>query len=220
MKLSLIILFCICCHICLGQNNRQIRTIDSAFYATQIDSLRYLFGYNKKIQIDYELSILIALSYFPELDSSKIIFKKARSKTTANARPTTLSLLFRKRTKRVYVIRINYKQKDSIVTLHEVFFNARIGLFGHELSHFIDYRGKNIFGITKRLLSYTNKKGKERFEKEIDLMTVNRGLGWQLYDFAFYVLNESDAKTRYKEFKKNIYLEPEEISEIINKSWR
>ena len=51
-------------------------------------------------------------------------------------------------------------------------------------------------------------------------MTIKRGLGWQLYNWSFYVLYESDAKLEYKEFKKTIYLEPEEISEIINKRWR
>ncbi len=216
MKVFLILLFTIVSAVCLGQYKEQIKSIDSVSYRSQIDRLRKRFGQNKTIPKKHELSILLALSYYPELIGVKIVFKDSKISTTLNARPTTLSLLFRKKQHRKYIVRINTKQKDSLVTLNEVPFNAKIGLFGHEFNHFIDYERLNLFGVMKRLFSYTNKKSKEKFEKEIDLMTIKRGLGWQLYDWSFYVLNRSDAKIKYKAFKKLIYLEPEEILEIIN----
>jgi hypothetical protein len=218
MKLIFALLIGTYSYNCLSQNYYQIRVIDSLSYSSKIDSLKILFGYNKKIPAESDLPILLALSYYPELDSSCIVFKKSKIKTTLNTRPAIYSILFLPREKRKYVIRINSNVKDSIITLNEVPFNAEIGLFGHELNHIIDYRSKGFFGIIYRLISYTSNESKEKFEKEIDKGTIYRGLGWQLYDWSYFVLNSSDAKKKYKEFKKMIYLEPDEIHEIIMKS--
>jgi hypothetical protein len=67
-----------------------------------------------------------------------------------------------------------------------------------------------------RLFSYSNKKSKAKFEKEIDLATVQIGLGWQLHDWAKYVLEYSKASVKYKAFKQAIYLTPLDIAEAIN----
>jgi len=212
-KTSVIALLCCINVICFCQE-KSISEFNSALYPVKIDSLRNLFGHNKKIPTENELPILIALSYYPELEDTKIIFKNSKIKTTLNARPAILSLFTRN--KRKYIVRINNKCSDSIVNLKKVSFEAKIGLFGHEFSHFIDYKKKNALQILGRLLSYTNLRGKERFEKEIDSMTISRGLGRQLYKWAFYVVNESNAKQKYKAFKKQIYLEPDEILGILN----
>jgi hypothetical protein len=217
MKLIFLLLIGTFSYYCFGQNYGQIRIIDSLSYSSITDSLKNLYGYNKKIPAEFDLPILLALSYYPELDSSCIIFKKSKIKTTLNTRPTIYSILFLPKTKRKYVIRINNNLKDSIITLNEVPFNAEIGLFGHEINHIIDFRSKGLFGIIYRLISYTNNESKEKFEKEIDKGTIYRGLGWQLYDWSYFVLNGSDAKKKYKEFKKMIYLEPDEIHDIIMK---
>jgi hypothetical protein len=162
------------------------------------------------------LSVLIALSFFPELSDSKIIFKGKEIKTTLNARPTISSLLFSKKSNRTYVIRINTNKSDSIISFNNIPFNAKIGLFAHEFSHFSDYQSRSLFGIIARGVSYSSKKTKAKFEKEIDLNTINRGLGWQLFDWSNYVQNESNATFKYKQFKMNIYLSPEDILKTIN----
>ena len=200
-----------------SQPHKNIREFDSAFYAGKIDSLKKVFGYNKTLIPEHELSVLIALSYFPELDSTPIVFKRKKIKTTLNTRPSFWSLIFRKRANRKYIIRINSKTKDSLVLFDAVPFNAKIGLLGHEFSHIIDYSKKGSFGVAGRGWSYRNSRQKELFEKEIDSITISRGLGWQLYDWSEYVLNKSDARQSYKSFKKNIYLEPEEIKEILQR---
>jgi len=190
-------------------------TMDS----TIIDSLKCIYGYNKEIPLRYAAPIYMALSHYPELDSSKIVFKYIKIKTTLNVRPTVFSMIFRKRSERKYVIRINNTLKDSVFLLNNsIPFNAMIGLFGHEFSHVIDYNSKNIFGVLSRLISYTNNNSKEKFEKGIDTITIKRGLGWQLYDWSYYVLEESIGTAKYKKFKRLIYLEPDEIKEIITSS--
>jgi hypothetical protein len=194
-------------------------------FSRKIDSCNYDIG---KLSIDSdscnlyncpktdEMSVLIALSFFPELSGRKIIFKGKEIKTTLNARPTISSLLFSKKSNRTYVIRINTNKSDSIISLSDIPFNAKIGLFAHEFSHFSDYQSRSLFGIIARGISYSSKKTKATFEKEIDLNTINRGLGWQLFDWSNYVQNESNATFKYKEFKMNIYLSPEDILKTIN----
>ena len=198
-----------------SQDLKNRREIDSTFCATKIDSLQKVTGFNKEITSQYKLPALIALSYFPELDSTRIIFKQKKIKTTLNSRPTIWSMIFRKRANRKFIIRINNRKEDSLVLLSVVPFNAKIGLLGHEFSHIIDYQNKNISGVFKRGWSYRNKKKKELFEKEIDSITISRGLGWQLYDWSVYVLEKSEARQEYKAFKKDIYLEPDEIKKLM-----
>lgn len=183
--------------------------IDSTYYSKFTDQLEKMFGKNKIIPQKYKLCILIALSFYPELAESKILFVESKISTTLNARPKTSSIIMG--TKKEYVIRINTCTKDSTVTIDEVPFNARIGLLGHEFAHFIDYENKSIWGIVGRLLDYSNNRDKAAYEKEIDLMTIKRGLGWQLYHWAYFIQNESDASAEYKKYKQEIYLTPKEI---------
>lgn len=216
MKKFLMSLFCLFYFASFSQNI-SIRTIDSLVYYGFIDSLRTNFGFNKTIAKKYELSILIAFSYFPELKNTKVKFKETKIKTSLNARPTISSLLFKKKEKRTYVVRINNSKKDSIALLSKAPFNAIIGVFGHEFSHFKDYNTRNFSGIMQRLYAYSNDLSKEAFEKEIDNNTIKRNLGWQLYDWAYYVLHNANAKKEYIEFKRLIYLEPLEIENILKK---
>jgi len=198
-----------------GQKPLPVRNFDSLEYVAQIDMLEKQFGTNKKIPEDIKLEVLLTLAYFPELKNSQIKFKKGLISTTLNARPTILSVLFKNKENRNYIVRINKTKKDSMVTYNEVPFNAKIGLLSHEFTHFVDYLDKDIGGVANRLVMYINKHTKRKYEHEIDSLVVRRKLGWQLYDWSYFVLNSSDASKKYKKFKKYTYLEPEEILEIM-----
>lgn len=161
-----------------------------------------------------QTSFLVAISYFPELSNSRIQLKYRKIRTTLNVRPTIGSLIFNGREKRNYIIRINCSLKDSVITLNEVPSGAQVGLIGHELSHIVDYRSKNIWGIISRAFAYLSKQGKTRFEKEIDGIAIKHGLGSALYQWSNYVLYHSDASFKYKRFKSNIYMKPEEIRDL------
>ncbi len=201
--------------IAFSQTNSQLEIMDSSTYASKLDSFKLKFSKNKTVIKEYELATYIALSYYPELSATRISFKKAKIKTTLNARPSLGSLLFRSRKDRNYVIRINNTVKDSIIDFKNIPFNAKVGLLGHEFGHISDYKDKTIFQVMKRLFAYSSKKSKAKFEKEIDLITIKKGLGWQLHAWANYVLNESNASTKYKVFKKEIYLTPEQIKSLL-----
>ena len=205
---------------CLSQNSFSssfinLHCIDSSQHCKFIDSLEFRYGQNKNIPQKYKLAILIALSYYPELLETPIDFKETTIKTTLNARPTISSLCFKNKSNRSYVVRINTSQKKGMITIDEVPFNASIGIFAHEFSHFIDYQNRTFKGVLERLWSYTSKKKKALYEKEIDSMTIARGLKWQLYDWSYYAIFQSNASETYKLFKQTTYLTPEEILEQI-----
>ena len=212
---SIFILFVLLTHVSLSQQDQQTRK-DSILVALQYDSLYSELGYYKTIAEDYQIPFIAALSKYPELDSTRIIVKRAKISTSLNARPTIASLLFRSKEKRKYVIRVNTRLKDSLILLEDAPFNACVGVFGHELGHIFDYSTRSFFGIIKRLFAYTGKRSKSSFEKEIDQLTISRELGLHLYDWAYFVLEESNGTEAYKTFKKEVYLEPEEILEIMN----
>jgi hypothetical protein len=204
-------------------SNAQIRNAPKSFDSLSItpNAINYTSKLSNKYTIpkEFELAIAIALSYYPELAETKIKFKFQKINTTLNARPTITSLLFSKREDRIYILRINNSSKDSVINVSDVPFNAKIGLFAHEFSHFTDYSKKSMFGVIGRGISYASKKSKATFEKEIDLKTIERGLGWQLYAWSNFVLNESKADIKYKQFKKETYMTPESILEMIKSTY-
>lgn len=189
--------------------------LDSTVLSSQLNSWKSEYGADKTVPIEYELAFYKAVSHYNDLKLTNIEFKYARIKTTLNARPTIGSLLFRKRNNRKYIIRINNRDSDSVILLTDVPFNAQVGLIGHELAHFSDYNRKSLGGVLNRLFAYSSKKGIEQYEKDIDQMTINAGLGWQLYDWSHYVLYRSNGSLSYKEYKRTVYLEPEEIFKYI-----
>lgn len=199
-----------------AQTTRQIRNIDSTAYQQGLDSLEMQYAAKKVVLSEHALVTFIALSYYPELNDARIEFKTAKIKTTLNARPTALSLLFRSKAKRRYVIRINSQVKDSVISFHAIPFNAKVGVLGHEFAHILDYRQRNFFQVLGRMFAYSRKKSKAKFEQEIDAVAIDKGFGWQLYDWSTYVLEQSNATAKYKAFKREIYLTPTQIEQRIS----
>lgn len=181
----------------------------------KLAEFRSSFGRNKTIPKEFEEQTLIALSYYPELKDAHIEFIRTNIKTTMACRPATGSLT--RRYSREYVITIDNDDEQKGVVLDDVAFNAQVGVIGHELAHIIDYENKGIGSIIKLGMDYATGNYPPEFEKSIDKLTIQRGLGWQLFDWADFVMNESEASKEYKEFKRKSYLTPEEIKKEIEK---
>ncbi len=176
------------------------------------DSLFKLYGNNKYIQKKIELSTLIALSFYPELKDNNIDFIYENIKTTMATRPSPLSVF---KQNRDYTIYIDNDPEGEGILIDDVPFNAQIGIIGHELAHIADYESKSGGQIIGIGLRYLHQPMRASFEKEIDIITIRKGLGWQLHDWSKYVLYESNASKEYKEYKQRTYLTPQEIiSEI------
>ncbi|MES2690974.1 MAG: hypothetical protein V4658_11265, partial [Bacteroidota bacterium] len=102
---------------------------------TDITELKKEYGMNKELPAGFEDQALQALTFFPELKKVHIRFFLKKTKTPLASRPTLLSM-FRKPENRHYVITISTRSKgilDSIL-LHNLSYNARVGVLSHELS--------------------------------------------------------------------------------------
>ena len=202
-------------HFSFGQDYSSWNCPDSITLSLKKDSLEIIYGKNKIIPRNIEVAAFYALSFYPELKNTKIVFKRKKIKTTLNVRPTFFSLIFRKRENRKYIVRVNNSSDESKVTIDDVPFNASIGLLGHEFGHIADYTSKGFFGVLGRGFAYMSKKKRKEYENEIDEITIDRGLGKALYRWSYFVLNKSNASREYKEFKRETYMRPEDILHAV-----
>ncbi len=180
---------------------------------SQKDSLMKSNGNNKEFLSGYDLISLVALSHFPELKDTKIVFKSKSINSTMQAKPKGMNV-FRRKGKRKYVVIIN--TINPKVPLDSISFNAKVGVLGHELAHIIDYESKNVWQIIGIGLRYGNKNYRAKFERATDQRTLDAGLKWQIYDFSTYVFKYNQNNTKYLEYKKKVYMTPLEILQQLD----
>lgn len=190
-----------------GEFKRRIFA-DSIVHLT--DSLQIGYAKNKNLPDDYRLQILTALSYYPELTDLEIEFVFKPLKTTMACRPAA-DFIFRRRKKRTYRIFINNNTEFAGVKIRQIPFNAQIGLIGHELGHVVDYSAKNTIRIISTATGYLFHRSRVKLEAQVDWITIEHNLGWQLYDFTNFVINKSGVSLEYIECKVNTYNLPCEI---------
>lgn len=197
-----------------GQNVQ--RVIHKNQFEQYLDSLHRKFNINKDIPEQYELQCLIALSYFPELKDDHIVFLPKKIRTTMATRPHADAIFYQKE-KRTYQIFINnlIENKDGI-NFDDVPFNAQIGLIGHELGHVADYKQKNMIRILANGIAYVlSSSYRKAFEANVDNITIEHGLGWQLHAFADFVFNDARISKSYQSFKESNYPSPQRYEEWL-----
>ena len=180
------------------------------------DSLKNIYGNNKEFIPGYELQSLVALSFYPELINTKITFKLADKESIAKTTITFFSL-FHTRDKH-FIVYINDNKSRTGLLLKETSFNAQVGAIGHELAHVADFNKRSFLGMVKWGIKYISKKSRIKTERNTDISTIQHGLGMELYYFVDHALNHSTANDRYKKFKRQNYLSPEEILELTKRS--
>lgn len=185
----------------------------------RIDSLRNELLANKTIEEDYEVPILAALLYYPDLKTTNIRFKSSRITTSMAALPRAGNI-FRKPENRKYSILINNKlNKNRTPLISSVPYAARVGVIGHELAHIVDYKTKsNKKLIYEGLAYYFNTGFKRKLEHHVDKIAIDRGLGEGILAFRIYIDKESDASEKYKRFKRRVYLTSADIEAILQQS--
>jgi hypothetical protein len=199
----------------LSQNDTLIKGFNPDYYYDIKDSLIKVYGYKKVFIPEYELPAVIALSYYPELDSTAIEFKNKRLKRFGNSRPK-MDFLFRKPSDRKYVIIINKCARDVLgFAYSDIPFNAQIGLFGHEFAHIADYSERNNLRILFFGLKYIFIQ--KSIERNTDRIAIEHSLGKQLYELREFVLKNPDIDKDYLKYKTTNYLNCEEILYEISK---
>jgi hypothetical protein len=167
---------------------------------------------------EYEAACLLALSHYPELENQKIEFVYAKGAYSMAARPVPSSM-FRNRKYRKYKIFINTESKSKGLLLPNVEFNAQVGILGHELAHILDYSQKSSFRIMLDGIGYLSKGYRAKYEKATDKVAIDRGLGWQLYEFSSCTQNHEQVPESYKIYKAKIYMCPQSILNYIQKQY-
>lgn len=191
------------------ENRLKKKVLKKEDYIEKKDSLKAIYGHNKKFLDKIELQALVALTYYPELKDCRIIFRRKRLKTTMAARPTFWSLI-KRRSKRTYVIHLN-DFDDVDVPFDSTSFNAQIGIIGHELAHILDYEHMTKMELVWLGFKYRDRHFRARMEVMTDVRTIYRGLGWQVWAFEHFVSTYPQTPREYKKYKAQIYLSPEDI---------
>ncbi len=161
----------------------------------------------------YKVLFSIVCTRFPELANENIRFRLKNINTTMTARP---SLMF---WKRKYYITINNDDQFRGIHFDRIPFNAQVGLIAHEMCHILDYRHKSWWRLIQTGLGLLIDRHKIAYEKSIDLLTIKKGFGYQLKDWAQYAMFDGKATPEYKNFKKIHYLNPDQIDSIIKATY-
>jgi len=164
---------------------------------------------------------LTALSYYPELKDSEIIFKfkDTIKKSTMQAQPLWASFI-KSKNKRGYIILISRKiQIDhEVFTIENIPSDVIVGWLGHELGHVMDYRersalGMFVFGI-KYLFSVRHLK---EVERAADTYAIQHGMGDYILQTKNFILEHAHISEKYKKRIRSFYMSPEEVMHLIEK---
>ncbi len=188
--------------------------LDSTQWHSKIDSIKSEY---QQILYDgpFSTSFYAALSAYPELKNISVQFRERNIKTTMQCRPKTFSVL-RKPGKRKFLMVFNRNRgKSRGVPIEKLSFNARVGLFAHEIAHIVDYLQMSSGQTIGLGFRYLSKKGKIALEHKIDRIVIWKGFGAQILEYAREVLQNDSITEDYRQRRMHIYLEPSEIKQLI-----
>ena len=176
-----------------------------------LSKIKEEFFQNKFIPECFELPFYIAISKYPEMKKTKITTFEKSFGLTLQAQPD-FDFLFINNKKRSYHLNINIDHsKAHGVLFTELPFDAQVGIMAHELSHILDYQKMSKLKLLHFSVMYLCIKFRKRLERHTDQVVIERGLGWQLYDWADFAMYRSGSPRRHKYYKHGYYLLPEEI---------
>ena len=185
------------------------------------------FGVNKTMPAEYEKQILAALSFFPELATTKITFILAKGNSgVIETRPEWLSV-FKNSGRRAYVVFIG--DSSARHTPRFMFRNSpvdgQVGIIGHELTHIVYFSHRNSFGLLKLGIAHVSTRYMDRFENKTDSVCIERGLGYQLIDWNIYLRKafgvadpENGPDPFFTDTTRQRYMSPARIRQVIAKS--
>ncbi len=178
------------------------------------------FGQHKNLAEGYELQCLLALSHYPELKEVPIDFVIQETFIPLASRPSPITVLF-PWLKRKYLVVISSKSADFFegILMHNLPFNEQVGVLGHELAHSLFYLDKNSFQLASIAYQYEkNGDFHDRFEQDTDKRAVAHGLGYQLYDYAFFVRKSfGNTQAEIANEEGGTYLSPKELAAEMEK---
>lgn len=213
--------------ILLSISNAKAQAPIKNFNRNGFDAGQYSdFAANKKLPEAIQSQVLRALSFYPELKNVHIIFRFRKRRTPLSSRPQVLST-FKKRKNRKYVITISTKSNKKLapILFFNLPYNAQIGVLGHELGHITEYDTMRTGQLLTLIFKLLNPKYTDEFEFNTDLIGINHGLGYQLYDWSEYVRSAldipewrgayDDYSVKQRALTKQRYMNPQTIEKFM-----
>ena len=100
----------------------------------------------------------------------------------------------------------NNQGKNKGIAIQNLSFNIIVGWLGHELAHICEYEKMSTWQTLTFAVKYVfSEKYKKQVERYTDLLTIEHGLAFPLYDGVNYLLNDKSISTDYKQSTINNY---------------
>lgn len=178
-------------------------------------------GHNKQIPGGIEKNVLKALSFYPELQQTRIsfIFKTSIKSSVMQAQPIFTSVLGKKENRR-YRIKISrhFRLISSQMPIEKIPDEVMIGWIGHELGHILDYEGMSNAAMLNFGLRYVfSEKFVKHAEMVADSLAVERGMGDYIVATKRFILDHADLPQAYKNKIRRLYLSPDVIVEQVRR---
>ena len=184
---------------------------------TTLDSLRHLYGKNKRLPAAFELPALAALSHYPELANASIRFVVKKNKLPYASRPRLWSLLlpFARKKYRIVISSRSTPVREPTL-LKNLTFEQQTGALGHELAHAAYYHRTRKGKILAEGMQYRRTAFKEQFEKMTDRIAMAHGLCTELlaWNEAVYPVKLKDGN------RARIYYSPEQMRTLCGQQNR
>jgi hypothetical protein len=191
------------------------------------DSLKIIYGVNKRMPREFQKQIIYALSYFPELKTTPIDFILEKgSSGVISTRPKWTSTFMNAR-HRSYVVFIGDSSRNKIpqFMFRNSPVNGQVGIIGHELTHIYNFSQKNTLGLLGIGVNHISQKYMDRFENKTDSVCIERGLGHQLVDWNIYLRKafgmmdpDNGPDPFFPDTARERYMSPARIREVMAKS--
>ncbi len=162
----------------------QVKYYQEEVYAPKLEELRVRNGYRVSPMGDpLELAVNIALKHYPELERHKIKIKYKKNVRHPITASWAFGNIFKSRKKHTYILLI---RSDTFIK--RISLNNQVGVFGHEMAHFLYYSQRPAIHMLWWAVKYvTSKKFHREFERQADRTAIDHGLGYQLLGMAFYL---------------------------------
>ena len=195
-------------------------------YSREVDEPRFdhllrEFGKKKSLAPGFELQCLLALSHYPELKDTPIDFIVGSVHWPLSSRPEILSTFFPP-LERKYLVFISddSTRRFEPILLKNTPFNEQVAIIAHELGHSVYYQDKPALQLVWIAYKYHfDRSFYLEFERYGDELAIQRGLGYQMYDFAWFVRKAFGNSQEEIENDNDggPYLNPKEIAREMEK---
>ena len=196
-----------------------VKSYEAIKDSVDFEALKAEYGKNKTLLEGYELPILFALQYFPELKDAHVSFEFTQKGAPMESN-FGFSTLLRNAKHRQYRILLNNSEGSMMdpILLRSLPFEGQVGIFVHELGYTTYYHKLNLFQIGNWAINYVLDPSFVKIhESSTDALAILRDAGWQLRAYTNYTRHDESTqplKEAFGEFADN-YMSVEQIDNLM-----